>query len=329
MKATEAVGNLLWFGFEGTTVPSSIRELLETNQLGGVTLFARNIPKDDNGGVVLEQLRGVNQALHTAGEHCLISVDQEGGRVQRVKEPTTIWLPALHYKDEEAGDAKIRGQQMGRDLRSWGFDISFAPVLDVYSNPENPIIGDRAFSENPERCAELGLAYADGLLDSGIIPCGKHFPGHGDTAVDSHLELPTLRHDRERLTSVELAPFREAVRRELPMLMTAHIVFTSLDDAFPATLSPKVITDLLRRKLGYQGVVVSDDLDMKAIADHYGVGEAAVRAINAGCDVLLLCRNPEHQEQARDALRKEYEGSQAFRDRVQESLGRIAALRNF
>ena len=206
------------------------------------------------------------------------------------------------HGDESLQALEALGHRMGSELPQWGFDIDFAPVLDVHTNPDNPIIGDRAFAEEPEAAAARALAFAAGLARGGVLPCGKHFPGHGDTATDSHLALPRLDHDMERLRAVELHPFVRAIEAKLPMLMTAHVVFAALDDSVPATLSKTVVTGLLRTTLGYDGIVISDDLDMRAIADNFGVGEAAVAAIDAGCDVLLLCRNRENQELARRAL---------------------------
>jgi beta-N-acetylhexosaminidase len=328
------LGRLLWIGFEGTSLDVELEGRLARGEAGGVTLFARNLPQG-SGGTDLKELAELNSRLHAAGARAgaplLISVDQEGGRVQRVREPARRW-PAMFelagLPDEEAvRTAREWGAEMGKDLREWGFDIDFAPVLDVHTNSENPIIGDRAFSDQPGAAALRALAFAEGLSAAGIIGCGKHFPGHGDTSTDSHLTLPRLDHDMARLEQVELLPFRRAIDAGIPMIMTAHVVFAALDGSVPATLSPKVVRGLLREKLGYDGVVVSDDLDMKAVADNFGVGEAALMAIVAGCDVLLLCRNREHQEEAREALIAEAEKSAAFRDIIGRAVARVARLR--
>ncbi len=327
------IGRLLWIGFEGSEVDARFRATLEAGDAGGVTLFARNLPMVSS-GVDVVALRSLNDELHRAGaasgEKLLVSVDQEGGRVQRIKAPAEHYPPMLRaFPGTDAPAlAKLEdlGAAMGAELRQWGFDIDFAPVLDVHTNAANPIIGDRAFAEQPDAAALRALTFAAGLQRSGILPCGKHFPGHGDTATDSHLALPRLDHDMKRLRQVELLPFLRAIEAQLPMLMTAHVVFAALDDQVPATLSHAVITGLLRRELGYEGVVISDDLDMKAIADHFGVGDAAVAAIEAGCDVLLLCRNLEHQEQARTALHAKASQSSSFRARVAEAADRVRAL---
>ena len=228
---------------------------------------------------------------------------------------------------EDAALAQAVGRAIGDELAALGLDVDFAPVLDVHTNPANPIIGDRAFGTDAEAVARRALAFARGLDAAGVIACGKHFPGHGDTATDSHLELPRIDHGWDRLERVELEPFRRAAAAGMPMIMTAHVVFAALDPARPATLSPEVVTGLLRGRLGYRGVIVSDDLDMRAIADHMGVGAAAVAAIRAGCDVLLLCKDERHQAEAEAALIREAEADGELRRRIGESAARVRALK--
>lgn len=328
------IGRLLWIGFEEARVDKGLAAQLRAGDAGGVTLFRRNLPTEGE-GTDLAALRLLNDELHecgaASGDPLLISVDQEGGRVQRIKAPIDHYPPMYSFAEQSdaaaATAAEVMGKKMAEELASWGFDIDFSPVLDVHTNPANPIIGDRAFSSEPEAAAHRALAFARGLQAGGILSCGKHFPGHGDTATDSHLSLPRLDHPLERLREVELLPFVRAIEAKIPMIMTAHVVFAALDDSVPATLSRRVITGLLREELGYTGVVVSDDLDMKAIADNFGVGDAAVAAIEAGCDVLLLCRNPDHQEEARTALHKAASGKTAFRERIAESASRVRLLR--
>jgi len=327
------IGRLLWIGFEGTEVSAELHATLAAGDAGGVTLFARNLPTNSE-GVDLQALRTLNDALHRAGresgEKLLVSVDQEGGRVQRIKAPAEHYPPMIKvapgHDAVALAELEALGHRMGEELSEWGFDIDFAPVLDVHTNPGNPIIGDRAFGEEPEMAAARALAFAAGLTRAKVLPCGKHFPGHGDTATDSHLALPRLDHDMQRLREVELLPFRRAISAKLPMLMTAHVVFAAIDDTVPATLSKAVVTDLLRSELGYQGVVISDDLDMRAIADNFGVGDAAVSAIDAGCDVLLLCRNVAHQEEARRALHARASEDSAFAKKISESAERVRTL---
>ena len=215
---------------------------------------------------------------------------------------------------------------LGRQLRALGFNLDFAPVLDVDTNPHNPVIGDRSFGDEPDQVIEQALAFAEGLHAGGLLSCGKHFPGHGDTDLDSHLALPALRHGRSRLEEIELRPFRAAVGR-LPSLMTAHVIFEALDAEVPATMSRKVIEDLLRREIGYAGAVFSDDLEMKAVSDRYAIEDAGVLAIEAGCDLLLVCSDVDAAARLRETLTREAERSAGFRARLEEARSRADALR--
>ena len=347
------VGQLLWVGFAGPTVPAGLRARLDAGAAGATVLFKRNLAISTVGSsaagalanvtggtavpqevVDLDALIALNRELHRAapdGTPALIAVDQEGGLVQRVRAPATMWPPMMAHDGLRVGEdeqvAERVGRAMGEELRALGFDIDFAPVLDVHTNPTNPVIGERAFGRDADTVARRALAFARGLDAAGVLSCGKHFPGHGDTATDSHLELPRVDHAWDRLDKVELAPFRLAVKANLPMLMTAHVVFAALDDKRPATLSEQVVAGLLRGKLGYRGVIVSDDLDMRAIAGTMGIDQAATQAIRAGCDVLLLCCNEQYQAEAEVALIKAAERDSEFRRRVGESAARVRAMK--
>lgn len=332
-------GQLLWIGYEGAGVPDHVAARIAAGQVGAVVLFARNIPMvaepgAGQGEVDVGALVDLNRQLHDAapgsGPPLWIAVDQEGGRVQRVRAPATVWPPMLGFDSGAEGAEMLAeevGHALGRELAILGFDVDFAPVLDVHTNPQNPVIGDRAFATDAARAAAFALAFARGLERAGVVACGKHFPGHGDTETDSHLDLPRLGHGMERLEAVELLPFYRAVAAGVPMIMTAHVVFAALDPEVPATLSRAVITGLLRERMGFEGLVVSDDLDMRAIADHVGIGDAAVQAVAAGCDALLLCRDSAHQDQAWEALIKAAEADSGFRARVGEAAGRVRAAK--
>jgi beta-N-acetylhexosaminidase len=329
------VGQLLWIGFHGTTAPAAVTRKLAAGEVGATILFKRNLTFTDAAQDLcdLDASAALVSALHVAapdGTPGLVAVDQEGGLVQRVRKPATVWPPMRRHDQLGADDettAEQVGLAMGRELRALGFDIDFAPVLDVHTNPANPIIGDRAFGTEPATVARRALAFARGLDQAGVLACGKHFPGHGDTATDSHLELPRIDHAWDRLEQIELLPFARAAAAGMPMIMTAHVVFAALDATRPATLSPQVIEGLLRGKLGYRGVIVSDDLDMNAIADHFGVGAAAVDAIRAGCDVLLLCRDEAHQAAAEEALIREGERDSELRRKLGEAAARVRAMK--
>jgi beta-N-acetylhexosaminidase len=336
----EDIGQLLWIGFDGPTATTALRTQLDAGDWGATIVFKYNLKVSVAEGAIrqevtdLDALDELNRDLHRSapdGTPALIAVDHEGGLVQRVRAPATHWPPMRTHDGftppEDAAVAEQVGLALGRELRALGFDIDFAPVLDIHTNPANPIIGDRAFGTEPEAVTRRALAFARGLEAAGVLACGKHFPGHGDTSTDSHLELPRIDHAMERLERVELVPFLRAAQAKLPMIMTAHVVFAAIDARLPATMSKDVVTGLLREKLGYEGVIVSDDLDMRAITDRMSPGEAAVDAVRAGCDVLLLCHHPDRQQTAREALIKEAERDSELRRQIGESAARVRAMK--
>jgi len=289
-------------------------------------VFKRNLPDVAS---LLSLAAEARRAAAAAGDTVpLVAIDEEGGRVSRLPPPERKLPPMRHVG--AIGDetlARRAGLAVGARLASFGVNLDFAPILDVDSNPKNPIIGDRAFSSDPVACATLALAFAQGLERGGVLPCGKHFPGHGDTDKDSHVDLPVLSHDRARLDAIELLPFRRAAAANLAMIMSAHIVVRSIDGDVPATLSRALMTDLLRGELGFRGVLVSDDLEMRAVADRYPIETSSVQAIAAGCDLLLVCSDEDLAGEAHAALVREIESSPAFASRCEEAARRNAALR--
>lgn len=317
----------LMVGFEGTDLPPWLRARLADGTVGGVVLFSRNV---GDAHQVRDLCRKIRAAAGDERPAPLIAIDHEGGRVVRLSHPDfTRFPPARACALFEGGGETIAeeaGRAMGRELRAVGIDITFSPVFDVDSNPRNPVIGDRAFSNRPEEAACLGNAFARGTIASGVIPVGKHFPGHGNTETDSHLALPVVRSARSVLDARDLLPFREAIRAGIPALMTAHVLYPALDRKRVATLSPSILVDLLRTEMRFRGAVFSDALEMKAIADRYSAGEAAVLAVAAGCDAVLVCRGEADQEAAAEALAAECARSPAFRRRTAESLRRVNRL---
>lgn len=299
------IGQLLIGSFAGSDVPVELRALAREFDLGGVTFFGRlgNIESP-------EQVAGLAFDSRNLGVDmpAWVGIDQEGGRVARLRSPFTEWPPmaVLGRSDNPLLAGKF-AQALAAELAAVGISLDYAPVLDIHTNPKNPVIGDRALSEKPEIVAKLGRVIVEELQRAGVAACGKHFPGHGDTATDSHIELPIVEHPPDRLRAVEFVPFKAAIDAQVAFIMTAHVRVTSIDDERPATLSPKIVQNLLRRELGFQGVIVSDDLEMNAIATSYEPGEAAVAAIAAGCDVVLMCgkggqADIELQAQALEAL---------------------------
>jgi beta-N-acetylhexosaminidase len=279
------IGQLLIGSLAGTTISPELRSLAREFQLGGVTIFKRNIEAPEQVAELTHDLQGLATDLPL-----WVAVDQEGGRVARLKSPFTEWPPmAVLGRSGDVALATRFAKALAAELKAVGVTLDFAPVLDIHTNPQNPIIGDRALADNAEAVARLGAAIVRGLQGEGVAACGKHFPGHGDTSVDSHLDLPLVEHPPDRIRRVECVPFKESIRADVAFIMTAHILVPSLDEQRPATLSPRIVQAILREELGYRGVILSDDLEMKAIANAYAVPDAAVQAIGAGCDGVLIC----------------------------------------
>ncbi len=279
------VGQLALAGFAGHSIPTELRMLAREFDLGGVIFFARNVDSPDQ----VAELSREAQSLGN-GIPLWVSVDQEGGRVARLKAPFTVWPPMLTLG--RSGDEQLAARfarALATELKAVGISLDFTPVLDIHTNPKNPVIGDRALAERAEDVARLGRAIIETLQAEGIAACGKHFPGHGDTSTDSHHELPLVEHSPDRLNAVELVPFRAAIEAGVAAIMTAHLLVPALDDERPATLSPAIADKLLKKDLGFGGLVVTDDLEMKAISGRYGLPEATIGAIAAGCDAVLMC----------------------------------------
>jgi beta-N-acetylhexosaminidase len=315
------VAGLFQVGFPGTSPSPELLELVRRGAYG-VILFARNIVDAEQVASLVADLK------RAAGRPLLVSVDQEGGRVARLREQQGFTeLPPMRAVGD-SGDpelARAVGAILGRELRAVGIDQDYAPVVDVDTNPANPVIGDRSFSRDPEVVARLGAALAQGLQSAGVAACAKHFPGHGDTSQDSHHVLPHLPHTLDRLRAVELVPFRALAGAGVASVMTAHVVFDALDARRPATLSRGVMR-LLREECGYDGCVVSDDLEMKAVAEHYPLEEAVPSALDAGVDALLVCHQAEVQHRAIDLARQAVERGAIAGERLAEARRRVAAL---
>jgi len=274
------VGQLLIAGFAGPSVPVELRALAGEFDLGGVILFGRNVESPAQ----VAELAFEARRLGTDAP-AWVSVDQEGGRVARLRAPFTEWPPmATLGRSRDELLAERFGRALAAELRVVGISLDYAPVLDVLTNPANPVIGDRALADRADLVGRLGQCIVRELQAHGVAACGKHFPGHGDTTTDSHLELPVVEHPPDRLNAVELVPFKAAIAADVAFIMTAHVLVTALDAEHPATLSRRIVHGLLRQELGYGGVIVSDDLDMKALGGLHSVGDAAVAAIGAGCD---------------------------------------------
>ena len=313
------VGQLIIAGFAGTSIPPELRALAREFDLGGIILFARNVEEPEQVAELAYDAKSLSGELPV-----WVSVDQEGGRVARLRAPFTEWPPMQTLgRSRNVTLAARFARALATELRAVGITLDYAPVLDVASNVRNPVIGDRALSEQADDVAHLGATVIDALQESGVASCGKHFPGHGDTGADSHHELPVVEHPPERLREVELAPFRAAIAAEVAALMTAHVLYPALDAEAPATLSPVIVTDLLRKELGFQGLIATDDMEMAAITATATVSTATVQAVAAGCDVALLCGTDTEQQVATlEAVIRAVESQTLPARRVEDALDR-------
>ncbi len=314
------LGQLLIGSFPGRTVSIEARALAREFDLGGVILFARNVEAPEQ----VHELAGECAALGQETP-AWVSVDQEGGRVARLRAPFTEWPPmaTLGRAGSDALAARF-ARALAAELRAVGITLDFAPVLDVHTNPKNPVIGDRALSDDARLAGVLGAAVVRELQAAGVAACGKHFPGHGDTAVDSHVDLPVVDHPPDRLQAIEFEPFRAAIAAGVAFIMSAHVLVPSLDEHWPATLSPAIL-GRLRGELGFTGAVLSDDLEMKAVQARWPTPEAAVRAIAAGCDGVLVCSGDAALQAATlEALVKAVESGALPLARVDDALARMA-----
>ena len=311
----------LILGFHGLGVPPEIRSFCKHAEPAGFILFRRNVEEP---GQVLELNREL--ASLSSGAPPLLSVDQEGGRVRRIR--ATDWPPMrwVGNMDDEVLTRRLAAA-MAEELRALGFNTDWAPVCDVDSNPANPVIGDRSFSRSPEQCGRQAAAFLQAMQDSGIICCAKHFPGHGDTDLDSHHDLPAVEKEPPDIERCELVPFEHAVAAGVGMVMTAHVVFPAYDEAHPATMSRAIQHGLLRKRLGYGGILVSDDMEMKAVRGRYPLEHQLDLSCRASVDLFLLCSEHALQLEAYELLVKLQEQDKTHDDLAIDSARRLQALR--
>lgn len=289
----EKVGQHLIIGLQGPDLLPEEKEFLLKYNIGGVILFDRNLKTP-------EQLHALTTELHSLRKESkdksplFVSIDMEGGRVHRLKEPFTRWPALAHLGKIGSSSLAFRfALSMGEELRAFGINLDFAPSLDVFSNPKNTVIGDRALSTDPAVVTQLSTALVRGYMKAGVIPCAKHFPGHGDTEIDSHFDLPVSEQTLMDLDKGQgLEPFKKVFRSRCDLVMTAHILFKKIDPKWPVTLSPIFIQQILRDVMKYKGLIITDDLDMKALAKHFPKEQIPVQALTAGANILLYCNEP-------------------------------------
>ncbi len=323
-----STAQLVMLGFDQPSLNDDFRHRLAEHDLGGVFLYGDALGPAEQVQALTAEIQS-----HARELPLFIAVDQDGGRVQEWGPPHHEPLPSaaqVGFDYDQSGElieVTVLAMEVGTRLAEVGINLDFAPVLDVNTNPDNPIIGDRSFGGQPERVVELGCAFIEGLHASGVLACGKHFPGHGDTALDSHTALPVVNHGTEHLWAVELLPFGAAISRGLQTIMTAHVVYPAWDPERAATISPTILEGVLRQELGFGGLIFTDDLKMQGLRDRHDLIDASLLALDAGCDVLLSATEHDRQDLLLDALAKEHRDGRLPEDRVRQSLERIATVK--
>lgn len=293
MKTTSMLGQMFMIGISGHTLTPDEKSFIIENDIGGVILFSRNVSTPDQVLNLTNEIQALAQYTES-GLPIFISIDMEGGRVARLKEPFTIWPPMKLVGDHDSPQLAFEvGQALGQELLAVGINMDFSPCIDVFINPENEVIGDRAFSSDPEIVAKIASGMIRGFKKAGLVSCVKHFPGHGYTAVDSHFDLPVDSRTWNQLLETEVIPYKKCFKSKVEFLMTAHILFENIDAKNPVTLSEKFLKGHLRDELGYQGLIITDDLDMKALSKNSSAEDLTYDAFLAGANMFLFCNNPE------------------------------------
>lgn len=328
MSLQEKIGQMILCGFQGTEPSEELEVLIAEYHIGGVIYFARNVANTKQVAELSSSLQGIAERSGTVP--LWISIDQEGGMVARITEgvalmPGSMALAAGDAGPEAAYEAALIS---GKELRALGINLNFAPDLDVNNNPDNPVIGVRSFGESPELVAKYGSQAVRGFQEANVVATAKHFPGHGDTNVDSHLDLPTITHGEERIRAVELVPFIKAIDGGVDAIMSSHIYFPALESQkLPVTLSKTVLTGLLREELGYEGVIMTDCMEMHAISEHYGTVAAAVMAVEAGADLVLISHRRDLQIGAIAAIEQAVREGRVAEAQIDASVERLLALK--
>ncbi|MDS0525797.1 beta-N-acetylhexosaminidase [Clostridium sp. SHJSY1] len=326
MTIDEKIGQMIIVGLDGYSMDDNAKKMIENYHVGGFILFSKNVKDSAQVVSLTNSLKQTNSANKIP---LFVSVDEEGGRVSRMpssfkKLPTN---KVIGTKNNSELSYKV-GELLGDEVKSLGYNVDFAPVLDINSNPKNPVIGDRSFGSTPEIVTKLGIQTMKGIQSKNVIPAVKHFPGHGDTSVDSHKGLPTVNNDLNRLNSFELIPFQEAIKESTDMIMVAHILLPKIDAKYPASMSKTIITDTLRGQLKYDGVVITDDMTMGAISKGYKIEDAVVTSVNAGSDIVLVCYENNTQIAAINSLKKAVETGVIKTETIDKSVYRILKLKN-
>jgi beta-N-acetylhexosaminidase len=321
------VGQLFVIGLIGPTLTKKEAEFIVKNDIGGVVLFERNLQGPLELHKLCTDLYNLKERLPSR-KPPFVAIDMEGGRIHRLKEPFTQWPSAKQVAELGSTAAAFKSaQMMGAELHAIGLNMNFSPCMDILTNKKNLLIGDRSYGSDPEEVAKMASAVVRGFIKAGVIPCAKHFPGHGNTIIDSHDELPVENITLEELEKRELVPFKKAFKARMDLVMTAHILYKKIDSKLPATLSPAIIKDLLKTKMRYRGLVLSDDLDMKALSKNFKKEEIPVLALKAGCDMLMYCHDFDLPGIALQAVRKAIKAGEIDTDQIKDSLEKVFDLK--
>ncbi|MCX7977742.1 MAG: beta-N-acetylhexosaminidase [Bdellovibrionaceae bacterium] len=320
------LGQLMIIGISGSALTEEEKSFIVSNDIGGVVLFGRNLIEPRQVWELCESLRSLNPQLSAP---LFIGIDMEGGRVHRLKPPFTQWPPLKRLGDIDNPTVSFHfAYGMALELRAIGINLDFAPCVDIFNNPANTVIGDRSIGNNPSLVERHASSLVRGYIKGGIVCCAKHFPGHGHTLADSHYELPIEDLDLKRLHSVELVPFKKVIRSKTDLIMTSHILFRRIDPQYPVTLSSRFLQDLLRKELRFKGLIVSDDLDMKALVANFDRNQIPLLALQAGVDILLYCNEPEMPLQALNSIHATYMDDREFRSQIDEKIHRIIKFKS-
>jgi beta-N-acetylhexosaminidase len=325
MSLEEKIGQLLIVGIEETTIEEDTIKLIEDYKVGGFILFSRNI-KDEH--QTLELLNSLKEANSNNDIPLFLSIDEEGGRVSRLPKSFAKLPEAKKIGDINNKDFSFKyGKILGERVKLLGFNMDFAPVLDINSNPKNPVIGNRAFGSTIDVVVDNGLKVMEGIQSTGVIPSIKHFPGHGDTDMDSHVNLPKIEKDIDELESIELVPFKKAIDDGVDMVMVAHILFPKIDSEHPSTMSKEIIDGILRERLDFKGVVISDDLTMGAIVKNYSLENAVVSFLKAGGDIALVCHGKDNPNKVIEKIKEALDEGILGEEEINEKVYRILKLK--
>ncbi|MFQ9249020.1 MAG: glycoside hydrolase family 3 protein [Clostridium paraputrificum] len=329
MTLEEKVGQMMFYGVNGTNVDDKVVNLFEDQHAGGIILYGhRNFwgSSLDNNVKYVNSIKKANR--QNSDIPLFIGFDEEGGSMSQL--PQELMRTPSKGELGNTNDSSLAtgiGAGTAKKLKLLGINTDFGTVLDINTNKNNPIIGGRSYGSTKEKVTEFGINELKAIQNEGVIPTVKHFPGHGDTEVDSHLGLPSLNHDLNRLKSTELVPFQTAINNGVDMVMTAHIMLPQIDKEYPATMSKKILTDLLRDEMGYKGVIITDDLEMQAISKNWDLGEAAIKSVEAGADILLVCHTIENQQKVYNAVVQGVNDGKIDENRIDESVRRILRLK--